>query len=107
MMVPSDFGSKPPTTVVSKDRHSKAVQSTLKAANIWFERLCARYTCVWLAEWGHYKDGKQPKFAWMFYRWTDATDWGNCAGRGTGYPNYEDPYIDCIGITRDFGPALE
>ena len=50
------------------ESHHEAVQE--------FERLCRRYPCVYLAEYGRYKAGNEFKDDWMYYKWTEATGLG-------------------------------
>jgi hypothetical protein len=93
--IEADFSSEPDESAFQgyPESHEEAIRI--------FEYLNSRYPCVWLAEYGKYKAGNEWKDAWMYYRWTDATYYGDCKGRFTGYPDGDDPLSDYVAIYRD------
>lgn len=99
--IEADYRSQPDTSAYQgyPENHKEAIQM--------FENLSGRYHCVWLAEYGRYQAGNEWKNAWMYYKWTDATDWVDCVGRFTGYPDGDDPLSNYEAVHRDGRPALE
>lgn len=93
--IEADFSSEPDVPAIRgyPESHKEAVQL--------FEHLSNRYPCVWLAEYGNYRAGNNFKSTWIYYKWTDATLWGDCKGRFTGYPDADYPLSDYVAVYRD------
>jgi hypothetical protein len=93
--VEADFRSETAKAVVEcySESHKEAIDM--------FDHLSSRYPCVWLSEFGKYRAGNEWKEAWMYYKWTTATGWGDCKGRFTGYPDGDHPLSDYTALHRD------
>ena len=78
-----EASNNPDASTVSVTRYFPDFDSTAALA----ETLCARFSCVWMSEWGKYRtNAAGSRETWMYFWWTEHTGWGDHFDRGTGYP---------------------
>ena len=77
---------------------------TLQEAEVCFASKSGSFSCVWLAEIGEYETHfGNRRLDWMFFRWTEATDYGPVSQceRRWGYP------ADYLNQLHAYTPILE